>query len=108
MELCLLKQKMITMEKILDRSVTTRELVFGAALIACLTPWVSPPVALLLELVIALFVCHPFLHLNHKAPNILSQFSLLEVSFRMKSACPLKQGREVHLFLDYRLPGLRH
>ncbi len=85
MELCLLKQKMITMEKILDRSVTTRELVFGAALIACLTPWVSPPVALLLGLVIALFVGHPFLHLNHKATHILLQLSVVGLGFGMNA-----------------------
>lgn len=40
---------------------TTRELIFGAALVLCLTPIVSPPLALLLGLLMAQFVGHPFL-----------------------------------------------
>lgn len=105
MELCLLKQKMITMEKILDRSVTTRELVFGAALIACLTPWVSPPVALLLGLVIALFVGHPFLHLNHKATHILLQLSVVGLGFGMNAGSAFKAGKEGILFTVASITG---
>jgi uncharacterized integral membrane protein (TIGR00698 family) len=93
------------MEKILDRSVSTRELIFGAALIACLTPWVSPPIALVLGLIIALFIGHPFLHLNHKATHILLQWSVVGLGFGMNAGSALKAGREGILFTIASITG---
>jgi uncharacterized integral membrane protein (TIGR00698 family) len=93
------------MEKILDRSVSTRELIFGAALIACLTPWVSPPIALILGLIIALFIGHPFLHLNHKATHILLQWSVVGLGFGMNAGSALKAGREGILFTIASITG---
>ena len=93
------------MEKILDRSLFARELIFGAALIACLTPWVSPPIALVLGLIIALFIGHPFLHLNHKATHILLQLSVVGLGFGMNADSALKAGREGILFTIASITG---
>ena len=118
MELCVLNQKMIIMEKIehttlpgqqkqsiFDRTITTREMIFGVALIACLTPWVSPPAALLLGLIIALFIGHPFLHLNHKATHILLQLSVVGLGFGMNAGSALKAGKEGILFTVASITG---
>jgi uncharacterized integral membrane protein (TIGR00698 family) len=118
MDLCILKQRIIIMEKIvsnepangkkfpiLDRNITTREIIFGVALIACLTPWVSPPIALVLGLFIALFIGHPFIHLNHKATHILLQLSVVGLGFGMNADSALKAGKEGILFTIASITG---
>ncbi len=84
--------------KLFDKHITIRELFFAVAIFACLTSWVTPPVALLLGLAVALFVGHPFLHLNHKATHILLQVSVVGLGFGMNAATALKAGREGILF----------
>lgn len=71
-----------------------RTLLFILAVLACLTPWVSPPVALLLGLFIALLAGNPFLRLNHKATHILLQVSVVGLGFGMNAATALRAGRE--------------
>jgi hypothetical protein len=63
--------------KVLDRHIAIRQTIFAVAVLLCLTSLVTPPLALLLGLVIALFVGHPFLQLNHKATQILLQVSVV-------------------------------
>src|ERR1700754_2264505 len=84
--------------KLFDKHIRTRELFFAVAIFACLTPWVTPPVALLLGLGVALFVGHPFLHLNHKATHILLQVSVVGLGFGMNATSALKAGREGIVF----------
>lgn len=77
----------------LDRSITTREVIFILALVFCLSPLISPPVALLMGLVIAQFVGHPYLHLNHKATHILLQASVVGLGFNINAATALQAGK---------------
>ncbi|HET6255130.1 MAG TPA: putative sulfate exporter family transporter [Puia sp.] len=91
--------------KLLDRHSTVRQVIFAAAVILCLTPLVSPPVALLLGLAVALFVGHPFLHLNHKATNILLQVSVVGLGFGVDAATALQAGREGFLFAVVSIVG---
>ncbi len=84
--------------KFLDRSITTRELIFLLAVVFCLSPLISPAIALLLGLVIAQFVGHPYLHLNHRATHILSQVSVVGLGFGMNVTSALQAGREGILF----------
>ncbi len=65
--------------KSLDKHTTIRQAIFAVIVLACLTPLVSPPLALVLGLFVALFVGHPFLHLNHRATNLLLQVSVVKV-----------------------------
>lgn len=94
-----------TPEKLHDKSATKRELIFGIALIACLTPWVSPPIALILGLIIALFVGHPFLQLNHKATHLLLQLSVVGLGFGMNAGSAFKAGKEGILFTIASITG---
>ena len=92
--------KTIRQEKVhfLDRSITTREVIFIMALAVCLTPWISPPVALMMGVVIAQFIGHPFLHLNHRATHVLLQVSVIGLGFGMNVHSAVKAGREGMLF----------
>jgi len=80
--------------KLFDKQLSLREIFFAIALFACLTPWITPPVALLLGLAVALFIGNPFLHLNHKATHILLQVSVVGLGFGMNLTSALKAGRE--------------
>jgi uncharacterized integral membrane protein (TIGR00698 family) len=82
----------------LDKSITARELFFLSMLIFCLSPFISPPLALLLGLLVAQFIGHPYLHLNHKATNYLLQVSVVGLGFGMNAASALKAGKEGILF----------
>jgi uncharacterized integral membrane protein (TIGR00698 family) len=64
----------------------------------CLTPWISPPVALLLGLIIAQFVGHPFLHLNQKATHLLLQVSVVGLGFGMNVNSALQAGKQGIIF----------
>jgi uncharacterized integral membrane protein (TIGR00698 family) len=80
--------------RFLDKTITTRELIFLLALVFCISPVISPPLALLLGLIIAQFVGHPYLHLNHKVSHILLQTSVVLLGFRVNINTALKTGRE--------------
>jgi uncharacterized integral membrane protein (TIGR00698 family) len=75
-------------KNLLDRSVSTRELIFIGALILCLTPVVSPPVALLIGFAIAQFIGHPF----------LLKVSVVGLGFGMNVQSAVHAGKEGILF----------
>ena len=85
-------------KNLLDKSITTREVIFVLAVVLCLSPLISPPIALLMGLIIAQFIGHPYLHLNHKATHILLQVSLVGLGFGMNVTSALKAGKEGILF----------
>src|SRR5688572_766397 len=78
----------------LDKHITTRELIFLLALVFCISPIISAPLALLLGLIIAQFVGHPYLHLNHKVSHLLLQTSVVLLGFRVNNSTALKTGKE--------------
>lgn len=87
------------------KSITVREVIFVMALTVCLTPWISPPVALMTGLVVAQFIGHPFLHLNHKATHALLQASVVGLGFGMNVHSAVKAGREGILFTVASIAG---
>lgn len=91
--------------KVLDKHNSIRQVIFGVAVIFCLTPLVTPPLALLLGLGIALLVGHPFLHLNHKATHILLQVSVVGLGFGMNAASALKAGKDGFLLTVVSIVG---
>jgi uncharacterized integral membrane protein (TIGR00698 family) len=92
-------------DKTQDRNITTRQLIFIIFLFLCLTPWITPPLALLMGLVIAQFVGHPFLHLNQKATHILLQISIVGLGFGMNVHGALKAGKQGFLFTIISITG---
>ena len=85
-------------KNLLDKSITTREVIFLLAVVLCLSPLISPPIALLMGLIIAQFIGHPYLHLNHKETHILLQVSVVGLGFGMNVTSALKAGKEGILF----------
>lgn len=92
------KPKKPAKKTVLDKSISTREIIFLLALVFCLSPLISPPVALLIGLAIAQFIGHPYLHLNHKATHILLQVSVVGLGFGMNVTNVIKVGKEGLLF----------
>ena len=82
-----------------------REVVFIIVALLCLTPLISPPIALLLGLIIAQFIGHPYLHLNHKATHILLQVSVVGLGFGMNINSAFNAGKQGFLFTIFSITG---
>lgn len=72
--------------------------IFILLILVCLSGFISPPIALLLGLIVANVAGHPFLHLNHKATTVLLQFSVVGLGFGMNINSALAAGKEGFLF----------
>lgn len=92
-------------EKILDRGITVRELIFIVLLLFCLTPFVAPPLALLLGILTAQWIGHPYRQLNHKLTHILLQCSVVGLGFGMNVHTALKAGKEGLAFAVLSITG---
>jgi len=90
---------------LLNRSVSAREIFFVAALSLCLSPAVSPAAALLMGIVIAQLIGHPFVHLNHKATRILLQISVVGLGFGMNVHSAVAAGKQGLLFAIASITG---
>lgn len=71
-----------------------QKIIFVIVATICVTPWVSPPVGLLLGVAVAQLTGHPFLHLNHKLTHILLQASVVGLGFGMNLHAALQAGGE--------------
>ena len=79
-------------------NATLQQLIFFALLLFCTTIFVSPPIALVLGLIVANLFGHPFLELNHKATHFLLQFSVVGLGFGMNVHSAVSAGKEGFLF----------
>nr|WP_235832133.1 putative sulfate exporter family transporter [Flavobacterium ranwuense] len=93
-------QKVIQKESFIFFKINTKlqQLIFVALLLFCTTIFVSPPIALVLGLIVANLFGHPFLELNHKATNYLLQFSVVGLGFGMNVHSAVSAGKEGFLF----------
>ena len=82
-----------------------RVAVFVAAILFCLTPWASPPLALALGLALALTIGHPFPQRNAKATKILLQVSVVGLGFGMNLAKVVEAGRTGIVFTIVTIVG---
>jgi len=83
----------------------TRKIVFILCAAICMIPFISPAVALLMGLVIAQFIGHPYLHLNHKATHLLLQVSVVGLGFGMNVHSALQAGKQGILFTIASISG---
>ena len=74
------------------------KVIFILAAVACLTPYIDPPVALFMGLLLALTIGHPYLHLNRKATNWLLKSSVVGLGFGMNIMNAMQAGRQGILF----------
>ena len=81
-----------------NKNIIVQKIVFVLAIIFCLTPLASPPIALAVGLVLALTIGHPYIHLNHKATKILLQVSVVGLGFGMNLGKIMQVGKEGIMF----------
>jgi uncharacterized integral membrane protein (TIGR00698 family) len=86
------------MKSFFDQHPTTRTVLFVVALIICTTPLSSPPLALLIGLVFAQFIGHPFVHLNSKSTGLLLKVSVVGLGFGMNVNQAMEAGKSGFLF----------
>jgi len=84
---------------------TLKKLFFFLGILLSVSPFISEPVALLLGLMVALFVGHPYLYLNNKATQYLLQVSVVGLGFGMQLDSALEAGREGFLFTVFTIVG---
>lgn len=82
----------------LKLSSSTRKSIFVITAMGCLLPVVSPPLALLLGLILAQLFDHPFAHISHKITNLSLKISVVGLGFGMNIYSAVKAGREGLLF----------
>jgi len=90
---------------ITTRGVITRKVIFIIAALFCLTPFISPAIALLIGLVIAQLMGHPYIELNNKATHILLQVSVVGLGFGMNVHSAIHAGKEGILFTIASITG---
>ncbi|HEU4789814.1 MAG TPA: putative sulfate exporter family transporter [Flavobacterium sp.] len=93
-----MKTVIVNIQQLLKMNAAVQQVIFVLILLLCLFPIISPPVALVLGLVIANVSGHPFLHLNHKATNILLQVSVVGLGFGMNVHSAIAAGKEGFIF----------
>ncbi|MFM2016498.1 MAG: hypothetical protein RL007_154 [Bacteroidota bacterium] len=86
------------MKSFFDQHPTVRTVLFVVALIVCTTPLSSPPLALLIGLVFAQFIGHPFVHLNSKSTGLLLKVSVVGLGFGMNVTQAMEAGKSGFLF----------
>ncbi len=76
-----------------------RKIIFLLLLLLCaISPDITAPVALLMGLLVASVMGHPFLHMNKKATTMLLQISVVCLGFNMNFEHAMKAGAEGFLF----------
>ena len=78
--------------------MTWRKIVFFTLVLACLLPFVSPPIALALGLILALTIGNPFPAETKKATKYLLQASVVLLGFGMNLGAVIEAGKDGILF----------
>ena len=71
-----------------------KQIIFGAVIVLCLFSIISPPIALLLGVLIVNVFGNPFIAFNHKAITFLLQFSVVGLGFGMNASSAISAGKE--------------
>lgn len=78
----------------LEKHSKTQQFIFVCLLLICLSGFITPPIALLLGILVANISGHPWLHLNHKIIRVLLQVSVVGLGFGMNVHNALLSGKE--------------
>lgn len=81
-----------------EQKLLYRKIVFLLAAAFCLTPWASPPIALMLGIFLALTHENPFHRISRPAAKYLLQASVIMLGFGMNLVVVLKAGSSGALF----------
>lgn len=75
-----------------------KKILFIVAALFCLSPWASPPLALVIGIAMAWMVGHPYAKYNGKATQFLLKASVVGLGFGMNAHNALKAGKEGIIF----------
>ena len=89
-----MKTEQHTASHLFEVNLFLQQIIFGAVILLCLFSIVSPPIALLLGVLIVNVFGNPFLAFNHKAITFLLQFSVVGLGFGMNAASAVSAGKE--------------
>jgi uncharacterized integral membrane protein (TIGR00698 family) len=89
-----LKTQQHTSAHLVEVNLFLQQLIFGAVIVLCLFAKISPPIALLLGILIVNVFGNPFLQFNHKAITFLLQFSVVGLGFGMNASSAISAGKE--------------
>jgi len=78
--------------------MSVRKFIFFLLILVCLTPFVSPPIALILGLILALTIGNPFEIETQKFSSYLLQFSVVLLGFGMNLTKVIEAGKKGILF----------
>ncbi len=81
-----------------DKATALRRVLFFLFFIACLTPYVTPPLALAMGFFFAFFIGHPFIEKNNAATNYLLKFSVVGLGFGMNLSSAVNAGKSGLVF----------
>ncbi|TGE27077.1 YeiH family protein [Hymenobacter metallicola] len=83
---------------LLGGSLTPQRLIFAAALLVCISPLGSAPLALLLGLLVALVVGNPFQAQSRRLTSKLLQWSVIGLGFGMNAQAAVQAGQQGFVF----------
>ncbi len=83
---------------LLNLPVLYRQIIFVLCLVVCIIFKIDPPIALLMGLVIALVIGHPFIAMNKKATTLLLQVSVVCLGFKINFGEAMKAGANGFFF----------
>lgn len=90
---------------LLKVSDNLRKVIFIVCVVLCLTTFISPSLALVMGLMVALFTGHPYVHLNRRSTHLLLQVSVVGLGFGMNMHTATQAGREGILFTIASITG---
>jgi uncharacterized integral membrane protein (TIGR00698 family) len=89
-----LKAKQHISTQLFEIHIYFQQFIFAVIIVMCLLSVISPPVALLLGVVMVNVFGNPFVAFNHKAITWLLQFSVIGLGFGMNATTALSAGKE--------------
>lgn len=89
-----MKTQQYTASHLFEVNLFLQQIIFGAVIMLCLFSIISPPIALLLGVLIVNVFGNPFIAFNHKAITFLLQFSVVGLGFGMNVSSAISAGKE--------------
>lgn len=89
-----MKTKQHTATQLFEINHSLQQALFAGVILLCLFSIISPPIALLLGVLIVNVFGNPFVDFNHKAITFLLQFSVIGLGFGMNAHSAVSAGKE--------------
>mgnify|MGYP003575648128 CR=1 FL=1 len=89
-----MKAKQHTASRLFEINYSLQQILFLAVIVLCISSIISPPIALLLGVLVVNVFGNPFAEFNNKAITFLLQFSVVGLGFGMNATSAVSAGKE--------------